>query len=124
LDQSPLVSRRLGIASVPLAVLVIRICAQIVGMLTQVTHHNDNQTLSSDWFWTSLKWAAGILIALAAWGTLVALKIMLGLGLLSYSALRQAGMEEREAEDAVNDFGRPGVGESKEEMVGRSCVHC
>lgn len=99
---------------------MIRICAQIVGMLTQVTHHND-EALSSDWFWTALKWAAGILIAVAAWGTLVAVKIMLGLGLLSYSALRQAGMEEREAEDAVNDFGRPGVGESKEEMVG-NCI--
>jgi hypothetical protein len=49
--------------------------------------------------------------------SLVALKVLLGLSLLSYSALRQAGMEEREAEDAVNDFGRPAVGESKEETA-------
>lgn len=42
---------------------------------------------------------------------------MLGLSLLSYSALRQAGMAEREAEDAVNDFGRAPVGEGKEEAV-------
>jgi hypothetical protein len=49
--------------------------------------------------------------------SLVALKILLGLSLLSYSALRQAGMKEREEEDAVNDFGRSAVGERKEEAV-------
>jgi len=49
--------------------------------------------------------------------SLVALKILLGLSLLSYSALRQAGMKEREAEDMVNDFGRSAVGERKEEAV-------
>lgn len=49
--------------------------------------------------------------------SLVALKILLALSLLSYSALRQAGMEEREAEDQVNDFGRSAVGERKEEAV-------
>lgn len=47
----------------------------------------------------------------------MALKILLGLLLLSYSATRQAGMEEREAEDVVNDIGRTAVGESKEEKV-------
>ena len=52
--------------------------------------------------------------------SLVALKILLGLSLLSYSALRQAGMDAREAEDAVNDFGRTAVGESKEEAVSRA----
>lgn len=51
--------------------------------------------------------------------SLVALKILLGLCLLSYSALRQAGMAEREAEDTVNDFGRAAVGERKEEAVSR-----
>lgn len=49
--------------------------------------------------------------------SLVALKILLGLSLLSYSALRQAGMGEREAEDSVNDFGRAAVGERPEEAV-------
>lgn len=49
--------------------------------------------------------------------SLVALKILLGLSLLSYSALRQTGMQEREAEDTVNDFGRSAVGERKEEAV-------
>lgn len=49
--------------------------------------------------------------------SLIAVKVLLGLGLLSYSALRQSGMDEREAEDAVNNFGRAPVGISKEEMV-------
>jgi hypothetical protein len=52
--------------------------------------------------------------------SLVALKVILGLSLLSFSAIRQAGMDEREAEDVVNDFGRAPVGESKEETVSTS----
>ncbi|BEI80187.1 hypothetical protein CcaverHIS002_0107160 [Cutaneotrichosporon cavernicola] len=117
LDQSPLVARRLGIANIPLAVLVIRISAQIVGMLTSTsTQAINGQSVSSDWIWLSLKWALAILITASIWGCLVALKILLGLGLLSYSALRQAGMDEREAQDTVNDFGRGPVGISKEEI--------
>lgn len=45
------------------------------------------------------------------------LKIILGLSLLGFSAMRQEGMDEREAEDSVNDYGRSAVGESKEETV-------
>lgn len=47
----------------------------------------------------------------------MALKILLGLSLLSFAALRQAGMEQREEEDRINDFGRPAVGESKDETA-------
>lgn len=117
LDQSPLVSRRLGIANIPLAVLVVRIGAQIFGMLTSSGHAVDGEALSSGLFWTALKWVIGILVTATAWGCLVVVKLLLGLGLLSYSALRQAGMEEREAEDEVNNFGRDPVGVSKEEMA-------
>ncbi len=53
--------------------------------------------------------------------SLVVLKVLLGLSLLSFSALRQAGMDEREAEDAVNDFGRSAVGETKGEKVRPVC---
>ncbi|GMK54546.1 hypothetical protein CspeluHIS016_0111320 [Cutaneotrichosporon spelunceum] len=117
LDQSPLVARRLGIANIPLAVLIIRIGAQIVGMLTSTsTQAIDGQNVGSDWVWLSIKFALAILITASIWGCLVGLKILLGLGLLSFSTLRQAGMEEREAQDAVNDFGRGPVGISKEEI--------
>lgn len=67
LDQSPLVARRLGIASVPLAVLVIRIGAQVVGMLASSTHSIDEDALPSDWIWTALKWTVGILVGAAGW---------------------------------------------------------
>ncbi|TXT11025.1 hypothetical protein VHUM_01776 [Vanrija humicola] len=117
LDQSPLVARRLGIAAIPLAVLVIRMGGQAVGMIMTSTHAIDGQTLSSGWLWTALKWTAGVLVAVIIWGCLVVLKILLGLGLLSYSALRQAGMDEREAEDKVNNFGRTAVGQNKEEIA-------
>lgn len=63
---------------------------------------------------------SGLVVAMISadtWYSLVALKILLGLSLLSFSALRQAGMDEREAEDVVNDFGRSAVGETKEETV-------
>jgi hypothetical protein len=104
-----------------------------VGMLTSLSHHDDSSSNldKGEIAWIVLKWTAGIGIGLSAWGwsvrllndrirandSLVALKILLGLSLLSYSALRQAGMKEREAEDAVNDFGRSAVGERKEEAV-------
>jgi hypothetical protein len=50
-------------------VLVIRISAQIVGMLTSTsTQAIDGQSLSSDWIWLSLKWALAILITASIWG--------------------------------------------------------
>lgn len=50
----------------------------------------------------------------------MALKTLLGLTLLSFATLRQAGMEEREAADVVNDFGRSGVGDSPADVVSPS----
>jgi len=70
-----------------------------------------------DWAWTALKWTGLIGGGLVGWGCLVVIKLLLGLGLLSFSAVRRAGMDEREREDEVNNFGRAAVGESKEETV-------
>ncbi|RXK38837.1 hypothetical protein M231_03893 [Tremella mesenterica] len=117
LDQSPLVARRMGFASIPLACLVIRIAAQALGMLTSSSHHTDADVGMGEgaWAWTALKWAGWIGVGLSGWGCLVALKVFLGLSLLSFAALRREGMDEREAEDVMNDYGRNPVGESKEE---------
>lgn len=41
----------------------------------------------------------------------------MGVNLVSYATRRQAGMEAREAEDSVNDFGRDPIGEGREEQV-------
>ncbi|KAK6906918.1 hypothetical protein I203_100907 [Kwoniella mangroviensis CBS 8507] len=117
LDQSPLVARRLGFASIPLACLVLRVAAQAIGMLSTSSHHDEslNDLTAGDWIWTIMKWTSWTGVGLCAWGCLVFLKVILGLALLSFSATRQEGMDAREAEDAVNDFGRSAVGESKEE---------
>jgi hypothetical protein len=118
LDQSPLVARRLGFASIPLACLVLRVGVQALGMLTTSSHEHDESHFGlQGWAWGTIKWAAIVGVGLSAWSCLVALKILLGLSLLSFSAVRQAGMEEREREDKVNDLGRAPVGESKEETV-------
>lgn len=42
---------------------------------------------------------------------------MLGVHLVSYATRRREGMDAREAEDVVNDFGRDPIGEGKEEQV-------
>lgn len=70
LDQSPLVARRLGFASIPLACLVIRIGAQAVGMLTTTAHHADDMPGfgRGGWAWIGIKWTAGIGVGLCAWG--------------------------------------------------------
>jgi hypothetical protein len=87
-------------------------------MLASTSHRDDEPMASSSgWWWFAFKWTAGLGVGISAWGCLVGLKILLGLSLLSFSALRQSDMDAREAEDAVNDFGRSAVGQSKEETV-------
>lgn len=51
------------------------------------------------------------------WGSFVVIKIIMGVHLLSYATTRKAGMQERAAADAINDFGRDPIGEGKEERV-------
>jgi len=47
----------------------------------------------------------------------VLIKVIMGVYLVSYATRRRAGMEAREAEDVVNDFGRDPIGEGQEERV-------
>lgn len=56
-------------------------------------------------------------ISNCAFISFMGIKIIIGVNLLSYATRRRAGMEEREAADAVNDFGRDPIGEGKEEQV-------
>lgn len=49
--------------------------------------------------------------------SLVVIKIIMGVHLLSYATRRRAGMEAREAADVINDFGREPIGEGKDEQV-------
>jgi hypothetical protein len=41
----------------------------------------------------------------------------MGINLISFATNRRVDMEQREAEDVINDFGRDPVGESKDEKV-------
>ncbi|KIM31638.1 hypothetical protein M408DRAFT_317895 [Serendipita vermifera MAFF 305830] len=107
-DQSPLVARRLGFASLPLACLTFLIAAQAFS--STVSGFD-----SKEWFHFGQRHIKyGILITLA-WVCLVLVKIIMGVNLISVATHRRADMERREAEDVVNDFGRDPIGESKDE---------
>ncbi|KXN90816.1 hypothetical protein AN958_03470 [Leucoagaricus sp. SymC.cos] len=128
-DQSPLVARRLGFASLPLAVLVILVGSQSISLM-----FSDHETLSFS-FWhllaiynldfnalslsfqsaEAIKYATLGVMAVLFWLCFVVIKIILGVNLITYATRRQAGMEEREAADVVNNFGRDPIGEGEDE---------
>ncbi|KAF6763229.1 DUF747 family protein [Ephemerocybe angulata] len=117
-DQSPLVARRLGFAAIPLAALAILVGAQSINLVFSV-----NSDFTYPWTWTIrtlsqaelVYYATWIIVGLLVWLCFVVIKIIVGVNLISYATRRRAGMEEREAADVINDFGRDPVGEGKEE---------
>ncbi|OCH93090.1 DUF747-domain-containing protein [Obba rivulosa] len=118
-DQSPLVARRLGFASLPLAVLITLTGSQSINLLIEMNTEN-----WSPWSWSLSELSNDDLINIAKWSAMgflfwlcfLVIKIITGIQLLSYATRRRAGMEAREAADVVNDFGRPPIGEGKEEQ--------
>lgn len=116
-DQSPLVARRLGFASLPLAVVVILVGLQSLTLVFSLRFEDE-------WGWDALidmtnaevvhllKWAV---MGVAFWLCFLALKVLLGVNLISYATRRQVGTEARAAADTINDFGRDPIGEGKEE---------
>ncbi|KAF5348675.1 hypothetical protein D9758_006827 [Tetrapyrgos nigripes] len=124
-DQSPLVARRLGFASLPLAVLAILIGSQCLNLLfTDSRSFNVIETGNGVWRAQSeteikelVRWVTWIVMGILFWLCAVVIKIIIGINLISYATRRRAGMEAREAEDAINDFGRDPIGEGKEERM-------
>ncbi|QRV96480.1 TAPT1-like protein [Ceratobasidium sp. AG-Ba] len=111
-DQSPLVARRLGLPTLPLAVLVMLIGAQSAQLALAV--HGSTWS----WSWTWIRAAQCAVVGLLAWFCLVTIKIMLGVNLLAYAIGRKKGMDARiQADEDVNKFGRNPIGEGKEEQV-------
>ncbi|KAG2132450.1 DUF747-domain-containing protein [Suillus bovinus] len=116
-DQSPLVARRLGFASLPLAVVVILVGLQSLTLVFSLRFEDE-------WSWDALidmsnaevvhllKWAV---MGVAFWLCFLALKVLLGVNLISYASRRREGMEARATADTINDFGRDPIGEGKEE---------
>ncbi|KIY70649.1 DUF747-domain-containing protein [Cylindrobasidium torrendii FP15055 ss-10] len=95
-DQSPVVARRLGFAPLPLAVLTILILGQSFPPFDALVG----------------------LLGLLFWLCFLGLKLILGLNLVGYATMRQESDDARQrAEDTENDFGRPPIGEGKEERV-------
>ncbi|KAF9010689.1 eukaryotic membrane protein family-domain-containing protein [Cyathus striatus] len=123
-DQSPLVARRLGFASLPLAALAILVGSQSIGLI-----FNGNSDILSPliwsfpWPWTISTWSNAEIVhyltltvlGVLFWLCSVVVKIIVGINLISYATRRRTGMEEREAADVVNDFGRDPIGEGNDE---------
>lgn len=121
-DQSPLVARRLGFASVPLAVLAILIGLQFFNPLTSC-HLRDQDlhplakwiaTATSFWLWYVNPCMLSIVL-MGVHASFLAFKVLLGVNLISYASIRRAGAEARAVADRVNDFGRGPIGEGTEE---------
>jgi hypothetical protein len=163
-DQSPVVARRLGFASLPLAVLTILIGTQAAMLLPSAASPSSTSalrdasvgaiwgsglSLNFEWWtvegWQDLfvsrldwelvfHWAKWGIIGFTFWmwydfycfhssvclqisPSFVLIKVIMGVYLVSYATRRRAGMEAREAEDVVNDYGRDPIGEGQEERV-------
>ena len=68
MDQSPLVARRLGFASLPLAVLAILIGSQSINLL--ISMHTDE---SAPWVWNKAELSEEDLVNVAKWAAICAL---------------------------------------------------
>jgi hypothetical protein len=120
-DQSPLVARRLGFASLPLANLALLIGFQSLALLfsfpsdsSSPSHLSTLSALSTEEIIHLLKWCTmGVLF----WSCFIVIKIIIGINLVSYATRRGVDMEARAAADVVNDYGRDPIGEGKEEQV-------
>ncbi|CAE6495394.1 unnamed protein product [Rhizoctonia solani] len=107
-DQSPLVARRLGLATLPLAVLVLLIGSQSAELAFAV----------HGWNWTWERAIQCAVLGVLVWLCMVTIKLMLGVNLLVYATSRKKYMDARTKEDEdVNKFGRNPIGEGKEEQA-------
>ena len=143
-DQSPIVSRRLGFAALPLACLLVRVAFQIFGMVGDTSHfdecalpdahrlrvssriarstaHSLGATDESGAVHMALQFVAHgiawILTIFVAWTFLVGIKILLGTKLVAYASQRYATMHEREQEEQLNARDRNPIGVGKEEKA-------
>lgn len=140
-DQSPIISRRLGFAALPLACLLVRLILQIISMIGDTSHIDEfidpvspriSETgwigvvarklgasdIDNDWvraldlFVRGSAWALTLVLA---WAFLVAIKLLLGTNLVSFASHRYATMHEREREEDLNARDRAPIGTNKDE---------
>ncbi|ESK97405.1 duf747 family protein [Moniliophthora roreri MCA 2997] len=116
-DQSPLVARRLGFASLPLAVLAILIGSQSISLLFSLPPDSTTRSMLDFTDKEITRFLTWVAMGILFWLCFVVIKIIIGVNLVSYATRRRAGMEAREEEDRINDFGRNPIGEGKEEQI-------
>ncbi|PWZ03801.1 DUF747-domain-containing protein [Testicularia cyperi] len=141
-DQSPIVSRRLGFAALPLACLLVRLILQIIGMIGDTSHIDEcavplAHTVSGEGGWVGtvarklgavdidndwiravdlfVRGSAWALTTVIAWAFLVAIKLLLGTNLVSFASHRYATMHEREVEESLNAKDRQQIGTNSDE---------
>ena len=109
-DQTPLATRRLGLAVLPLVCVTVRLAFQIVDML--LPSRDELDLVTSQRVLDQVVFAAtACLVVIASWIALVVLKILLGVRLVNFATKRYATRHEREREDQRNARGRPPIGE-------------
>lgn len=66
-DRSPLVSRRLGFAALPLACLVLRVAVQTMGMFAAPPAKSGWDPVPASWGTATLRWAGLALLGIISW---------------------------------------------------------
>ena len=118
-------SRRVGLAVLPLACVLVRLSVQIAGMLLDSAPLEDEfeAPVPAD---TDRRGAALLrlggwaLLFAVGWTSLVMLKVLLGVRLCAYALRRHASQHEREEEERVNARGREPIGETQAEVAMRN----
>ncbi|WFD24910.1 hypothetical protein MEQU1_003616 [Malassezia equina] len=109
-DQTPLVTRRLGLAVLPLVCVTVRLAFQIVDML--LPSKDELALVTTQRVLDQVVFGATVcLVVVATWIVFIVLKILLGVRLVNFATNRYASRHEREREDQRNARGRPPIGE-------------
>jgi hypothetical protein len=99
-DQSPMVSRRIGFAALPLTCFAISVTSQTVSMIYDWVQDMEddpkNTPIANVATQPPIVW---ILCGILAYAMLVLLKLLVGINLLGFAHRRYASMEIREAEE-------------------------
>ncbi|CAG8538909.1 3330_t:CDS:1 [Funneliformis caledonium] len=101
-DQSPIVSRRIGFAALPLTCFTISVTLQTVTMIYDWVHelegNSNNMPIANVATQPPIVW---ILCGTLFYVMLILLKLFVGINLLGFAHRRYASMEMREAEESA-----------------------
>ncbi|KAJ8606607.1 hypothetical protein MRB53_040836 [Persea americana] len=92
-DQSPAISKRIGLPVIPLVCLTIRASSQIVSMF--ISHDTDAETLQS-WDSRAMRALSWSCIAVSLFALLVIGKLCLGVSIIRFAHARYTSMQARE----------------------------